>query len=298
MGKELFDTFPAAREVFERVEEALSRPITRLMFHGPQEELTETRHAQPAIMAVSLAVVAILQQEGSFFLARESSYAAGHSLGEYSALAAYGSLSLEDTARLLSIRGEAMGRAVPAGVGGMCAVLGLEHSVVQKIAQQALEKGVCTLANDNCPGQVVLSGEKEALAFATTLALNQGAKRVLPLEVSAPFHGPMMQPAQEEVRAALARFPLKDPAVPLISNVTAQPVAKGAVLADLLGEQVTHCVRWRESIQCLADLGVDHCIEVGVGRVLTGLIRRTAPEMRLSTLNTPHDIEQFLKENA
>ncbi|MDR0662388.1 MAG: ACP S-malonyltransferase [Holosporales bacterium] len=298
MGQALYEAFPAAREVFTRVDTALSESLSRLIFHGPQETLTETCHAQPALMTVSLAVVAVLEKEGGFSLTQNSAYGAGHSLGEYSALAAFGASSLEDTAQLLRLRGTAMSQAVSPQIGGMCAVLGLERTVVQRIADQAAVEGVCVLANDNCPGQIVLSGEKKALDVATGYALEQGARRVIPLEVSAPFHSPMMAPAQEAMKAAFARFPLKDPARPLVSNVTAEAVEKGMFLEDLLVQQVTHCVRWTESILYLAAQGVTHCIEVGAGAVLTGLIRRIVPSMRLSTLNTPKDIEQFLKDNT
>ncbi|MDR2412257.1 MAG: ACP S-malonyltransferase [Holosporales bacterium] len=298
MGQALYEAFPAAREVFERVDAALSESLSHLIFHGPQETLTKTCHAQPALMAVSLAVVAVLEKEGGFSLAQNSAYGTGHSLGEYSALAAFGASSLENTAQLLRLRGITMSQAVPPQVGGMCAVLGLERAVVQRIADKAAAEGVCVLANDNCPGQIVLSGEKKALATATAGAMEQGAKRVIPLEVSAPFHSPMMAPAQETMRAAFAHFPLKDPVRPLISNVTAESVEKGAVLEGLLVQQVTHCVRWTESVLYLAAQGVTHCIEIGAGAVLTGLIRRIVPIMRLSTLNTPKDIEQFLKDNT
>jgi [acyl-carrier-protein] S-malonyltransferase len=298
MGKELYDTFPAAREVFERVDEALSDNLSHLIFHGPAELLQETHNAQPALMTVSLAVARVLEKEGGFLLAKQSAYGAGHSLGEYAALAAFGALSLEETARLLRLRGRAMARAAPAGFGSMAAILGLDKSDVQEIVQIAEMDGICAIANDNCPGQLVISGERNALASATRLATEKGAKRVVPLNVSGPFHCSLMEPAQEPMRHAFSNLSVKDPAVPLISNVTAEPVSDGSGIAALLVDQITHCVRWTESVQRLVSLGVDHYIEIGAGRVLSGLIRRIAPLVRISTLNTPQDIEVFLKENA
>jgi [acyl-carrier-protein] S-malonyltransferase len=298
MGKELYDAFPAAREVFTRVDEALSEHLSHLIFYGPAELLRETRNAQPALMTVSLAVAHVLEKEGGFLLAEQSAYGAGHSLGEYTALAAFGSLSLEETARLLYLRGRAMEEAVPTGSGGMAAILGLDKSDAQEIARIAGIDGVCAIANDNCPGQFVISGEKNALSTAMRLATEKGARRVVPLDVSGPFHCSLMKPAQESMKHAFSNLSVKDPAVPLVSNVTAAPVSEGSNIAALLVDQITHCVRWTESVQCLVSLGVDHCIEIGAGRVLSGLIRRIAPSVRINTLNAPQDIEAFLKEST
>ncbi|MDR0406995.1 MAG: ACP S-malonyltransferase [Holosporales bacterium] len=298
MGKELYDTFPAARDVFACVDEALSENLSQLIFHGPQETLKETQNTQPALMTVSLAVAAVLEKEGGFFLSEQSAYGAGHSLGEYAALAAFKALSLEDTARMLRIRGKAMQDAVPGNIGGMLAVLGVDIPTVQEIVKMASADGVCEISNDNCPGQIVISGEKRALDSAVVWAKEKGAKRTVPLEVSAPFHCSLMAPAQEDMRQAFTNISLRNPEVPLVSNVTAEPTSDGTKIAALLIDQITHCVRWTESMQCLISLGVDHFIEIGAGRVLTGLMRRIAPDRRVSTLNTPQEIEEFLKEGT
>ncbi|MDR1910287.1 MAG: ACP S-malonyltransferase [Holosporales bacterium] len=298
MGKELYDAFPAARNVFTRVDDALSEHLSHLIFHGPTDLLRETHNAQPALMTVSLAVAHVLEEEGGFLLAEKSAYGAGHSLGEYAALAAFGALSLEETAHLLRLRGRAMKVAVQAGSGGMVAILGLDKPTVQKIVQEAEVEGVCAISNDNCPGQLVVSGEKNALVVVERLAIEKGARRIVPLDVSAPFHCSLMESARETMRGAFSSISMNDPVIPLISNVTAAPVSKKSAIVPLLIDQITHCVRWTESVQCMISLGVDHFIEIGAGRVLTGLIRRIASSVRISTLNTPQDIETFLKENS
>ena len=294
MGRELSAAFPVAREVFEEVDDALSQALSRLMFEGPEETLTLTENAQPALMAVSLAVVRVLESEGRFALAEKGAAVAGHSLGEYSALAAAGTLSLADAARLLKRRGQAMQEAVPVGEGAMAAVLGLSVEDAEALAEEAAEGEICVVANDNAPGQVVLSGDASAIERATALAPEKGAKRCIPLSVSAPFHCPLMAPAAEVMEDALAKVAFAPPALPLVTNVTAMKESDPTRLRGLLVEQVTGRVRWRESVEAMRDEGVEILVELGAGKVLTGLTRRVDRDLKASALGSPEEIDAFL----
>jgi len=273
MGAELAKAYPAARAVFDEVDAALSQNLSRLMWEGPESELTLTENAQPALMAVSLAAMRVLGEKG-LKLQAQVAYVAGHSLGEYSALAAAGALSLADTARLLKTRGRAMQAAVPVGEGAMAALLGADLAQAQELAKEAAQGQVCEAANDNAPGQVVISGAKAAIERAVGLAPKFGARRAVLLPVSAPFHCALMQPAAEVMREALARVEINPPAVPLIANVLAQPISEPEAIRARLVEQVTGMVRWRETMLYLKANGVDTVYEVGSGRVLTGIARR------------------------
>jgi [acyl-carrier-protein] S-malonyltransferase len=296
MGKELNDTFAEAKEVFQEVDEALQQSLSKLMFEGPDDDLTLTENAQPALMAVSLAVIRVLERQGNVSIKSTARYVAGHSLGEYSALAAAGALSVSDTARLLKIRGQAMQQAVPVGEGAMAALIGLDLDVAQEVASEAGRNGqVCAAANDNAPGQVVVSGHAEAVKRAVELAKAKGAKRALMLTVSAPFHCSLMQPAADAMETALAAVDVKSPAVPLIANVTAASVIDPDDIRRLLVAQVTAMVRWRESVGLMREAGVDTLIEAGAGKVLTGLAKRIDRDITAVSLQTPGDIEDFLK---
>lgn len=300
MGRELADAFPAARMVFEEVDDALSQKLSHLMFEGPAEELTLTENAQPALMAASLAVVRVLEEEGGFLLFEKANCVAGHSLGEYSALAAVHTLNLAETARLLKKRGQAMQQAVPVGTGAMAALLGLDLEKVQDIAERASEaedgsRQICTTANDNAPGQIVVSGHKEAIERAVKLAAEAGAKRSVLLPVSAPFHCPLMAPAADVMADALADVVFSVPSVPLIANVTAAPVQEPESLRRLLVEQVTGMVRWRESVLAMKEEGVESVVELGAGKVLSGLTKRIDRDLHGSSIGTPQDIEAFLE---
>lgn len=294
MGRELSAAFPVAREVFEEVDDALSQALSRLMFEGPEDRLTLTENAQPALMAVSLAVVRVLESEGSFVLAEKGAAVAGHSLGEYSALAAAGTLSLADAARLLKRRGQAMQEAVPVGEGAMAAVLGLSVEDAEALAQEAADGEVCVVANDNAPGQVVLSGDAAAIERATALAPEKGAKRCIPLSVSAPFHCSLMAPAAEVMEEALAKVAFAPPALSVVTNVTAARESDPTRLRTLLVEQVTGRVRWRESVEAMRNDGVEMLVELGAGKVLSGLTRRVDRDLKASALGSPEDIEAFL----
>ncbi len=295
MGKALAAAMPTARHVFEEVDDALDQHLTRLMFEGPAEDLTLTENAQPALMAVSLAVVRTLE-DGGMDMAGASAFVAGHSLGEYTALTAAGSLTVADAARLLKLRGQAMQRAVPPGEGAMAALLGLDLEVAEQVAAEAAGDQVCALANDNGGGQVVVSGNAAAVERAMVLAKEKGAKRAIRLPVSASFHCALMQPAADEMEQALRSAALKAPAMAVITNVTAQPVDDPVEIARLLVEQVTHRVRWREIVLCLRELGVDSLVEIGAGKVLTGLARRIDRDMAARAIGSPEDIEDFFKE--
>ncbi|MAB12599.1 ACP S-malonyltransferase [Parvibaculum sp.] len=295
MGKELAEAFAPAREVFEQVNDALGQNLTKLMWEGPEDELTLTENAQPALMAVSLAAMKTLEAEGGFALADKASFVAGHSLGEYSALAAAGAFTIADTARLLKLRGRAMQRAVPVGEGAMAAMLGLDFDVAKEVAEEAAQGDVCQAANDNAPGQVVISGAKAAVERAAEIAKTKGAKRAMLLPVSAPFHCALMQPAADEMKAALAEVSMQAPAVPLVANVTASRVADAETIRNLLVEQVTGMVRWRESVLYMVDQGVTQLVEVGAGKVLTGMAKRIAKEAGTAAVGTPADVEAFLK---
>lgn len=291
MGKELAEAFPAAREVFEEIDEALSQRLSRLMFEGPGEELTLTENAQPALMAVSLAVVRVLQAEAHLDFAKHAAFVAGHSLGEYSALAAAGAFSIADAARLLKLRGRAMQAAVPVGEGAMAALLGVDLPVAEEIATEAAEGDVCAPANDNAPGQVVLSGTAAAIDRAIEIAPGKGARRAMRLQVSAPFHCSLMQPAADAMAEALRATAPGAPGVPLVANVTAGQVSDAATIADLLVEQVTAMVRWRECGLYMREQGVETLVELGAGKVLTGLTRRIHPDLTGVAVGTPAEIE-------
>jgi [acyl-carrier-protein] S-malonyltransferase len=292
MGKELASSFDAARAVFGEVDEALGQNLSDLMFEGPIETLTLTENAQPALMAVSVAVVRTLEAQG-VKLADCASFVAGHSLGEYSALAASGGISLTDTARLLKTRGQAMQKAVPVGEGAMAAILGLDLDEVAKVAAEAGSAGVCATANDNAPGQVVLSGSKAAIDLAVEVAKEAGAKRAMPLPVSAPFHCPLMEPAAQVMAEALSSVTIQAPAVPLVANVVAEAVSEPETIRKLLVEQVTGMVRWRESVAWMASQGVEQVVELGAGKVLTGLARRIDRSLGATVVGTPAEVEEF-----
>ncbi len=293
MGKALADAFPQARAVFDEVDAALSQKLSRVMWEGPAEELTLTANAQPALMAVSLAAVRVLESEAGLNLKRGAAFVAGHSLGEYSALAAAGSLSLADTARLLRIRGEAMQNAVPVGQGAMAALLGLDEAAAREVAAEAAQGEVCDVANDNGGGQVVVSGHKLAVERAVAVAQGRGAKRAVMLAVSAPFHCALMQPAAEAMREALAAVAVHAPTVPVVANVEAGPITAPDAIRDALVRQVTGTVRWRESVAYMAAQGVDRFYEVGSGKVLTGLVKRIAAGATGTAIGTPDDIASF-----
>jgi [acyl-carrier-protein] S-malonyltransferase len=295
MGRELAEAFPVARLVLEEVDNALDQNLTRLMFEGPQEDLVLTENAQPALMAVSIAVIRVLTQEGRIDLSSMARFVAGHSLGEYSALAAAGTFELADTARLLKTRGRAMQQAVPVGEGAMAALLGLELGPVRDIAAEAAGTEICDTANDNAPGQVVVSGHKAAVERAMELAGERGAKRKVLLPVSAPFHSALMAPAADVMAQTLAGTRMEAPLVPLIANVTAGPVDDPSEIRRLLVEQVTSMVRWRESVLFMKSQDVDTLVEVGAGKVLSGLTRRIDRELTGMALNTPADVEEFAK---
>ena len=290
MGKELADNFAEARAVFAEVDEALGQSLSDIMWDGPEETLTLTANAQPALMAVSMAVIRVLEARG-LDLRTKVAFVAGHSLGEYSALCASGTFSIADTARLLRIRGNAMQAAVPVGAGAMAAIIGLEHGDVQAICTEASAVGPCQIANDNGGGQLVISGGKAAVEKAAALATEKGAKRAIMLPVSAPFHSALMGPAADAMREALSKVEKKDPAVPLIANVRAAPVTSAAEIADLLVEQVTGQVRWRETVEWFGANGVTTLYEIGAGKVLTGLARRIDKNINGIAVNGPADID-------
>ncbi len=298
MGRDLADAFPAARAVFAEVDEALGQKLSALMFEGPAEELTLTANAQPALMAHSMAVLRVLETEAGLDLARDVAFVAGHSLGEYSALAAAGTFSLADTARLLRLRGEAMQAAVPVGQGAMAALLGVEMDVAQDVASEAAQGQVCQVANDNGGGQVVLSGAREAIERAAEIAKAKGARRALLLPVSAPFHCAMMEPAAQAMAQALGEVQINAPRVPLVTNVTAAPEKDPAAIRENLVRQVTGTVRWRECMACMAQSGVDSFYELGAGKVLSGLVKRIAPEASGQAIGTPADIAVYQSASA
>lgn len=295
MGKELLAAFPVARETLEEIDDALGQNLTRLMAEGPAEELTLTENAQPALMAVSMAVLRVLEAEGGVDIADACAFVAGHSLGEYSALAAARSFGLADTARLLKTRGQAMQKAVPVGEGGMAALLGAELDQAQDIADAAAEGQICAPANDNAPGQVVLSGSMGAIDRAIKIAGERGIRRSVKLPVSAPFHCAMMAPAAEVMEKALGKVEFVRPLVPVIANVTAAATENPDDIRALLVEQVTSMVRWRESVLAMRDTGVDTLIELGAGKVLSGLTKRIDRDMTSLNAESPDDIEAVLK---
>jgi [acyl-carrier-protein] S-malonyltransferase len=296
MGRDLAEAFPAARLVFEEVDEALKQKLSRLMFEGPEDTLRLTENAQPALMAVSMAVAAVLEKDCKVTLADKAAFVAGHSLGEYSALAAAGALRLSDAARLLKLRGQAMQKAVPVGEGAMAALLGLELEAAQEVAAEASAEGVCDCANDNAPGQVVVSGAKAAVEKAVAIAGERGARRSIMLPVSAPFHCALMQPAAEVMEEALAATAIETPRVPLVANVTAERVDGPERIRKLLVEQVTAMVRWRESVLYMRDGGVDTLVEAGAGKILSGLTRRIDRDLAARSLQSPADFDAFVKD--
>ncbi len=291
MGAELAKTYSVARDVFNRIDDALGEKLSTLMWEGPKDTLTLTANAQPALMAVSLAVMKVLEEEKGLVLADKVKFVAGHSLGEYSALAAAGALSIEDTAKLLRIRGEAMQAAVPVGEGAMAALLGLDMDVAAEIAAEASQGDVCAAANDNAPGQVVISGAKAAVERAIEIAQGRGARRAVLLPVSAPFHCSLMQPAAEKMAEALETVEIKAPAVPLVANVLADKISDPAEIKKRLVEQVTGVVRWRESVSFMAQSGISTLFEVGSGRVLTGLARRIERSLDGKSIGTSDEID-------
>lgn len=293
MGKSLADANADARSVFEEVDEALSQNLSKIMWQGDEDALRLTENTQPALMAHSMAVIRILEKSG-YAVSDIASHVAGHSLGEYSALCAAGSLSLEDTARLLKLRGQAMQRAVPVGEGAMAAILGLELGDVTEVAREASGEVVCVVANDNAPGQVVISGDIIAVTRAIDLAKAKGAKRGILLPVSAPFHCPLMQPAADEMRDALADITINDPCVPVIANVLALPTTDSNQIRELLVDQVTGSVRWRESAASMQGLGIDKVVEIGAGKVLSGMMRRIDRDLAASNIQDIDDIDAFL----
>lgn len=301
MGRDLAAAFPTAREVFEEVDEALKQGLSKLMFEGPAEELTLTANAQPALMAHSVAVLRVLEKEGGFSIADRAALVAGHSLGEYSALTAARAFDLPTAARLLRLRGEAMQKATPPGTGAMAALLGAELDQARAICEAARtnpETGraeVVEVANDNGGGQVVISGAKAAVDRAVAAAPGQGVKRAMPLPVSAPFHCALMAPAADAMAEALERATVNAPLVPVVANVSAAKATDPAAIRDLLVKQVTATVRWRECVAAMAAMGCDRFAELGAGKVLTGLMKRNAPEASAIAVGTPADVEAFLK---
>ncbi len=293
MGKALADTFPVARQVFAEVDEALGDNLSRTVFEGPQDTLTLTQNAQPALMAVSLAVMRVLQTEAGLDLAKNAKFVAGHSLGEYSALAAAGAFTIADEARLLRTRGLAMQKAVPVGMGAMAALLGLDYDAATAVAAEAAQGEVCQAANDNGAGQVVVSGNKAAVERAVEIAKGKGAKRAMLLPVSAPFHCALMQPAADVMADALSKVNVKAPVVPVVSNVKASAISDPAEIIKALVAQVTGTVRWRESVAYMAAQGVTQFYEIGAGKVLSGLIRRIADGANATAIGTPHDVAAF-----
>ena len=296
MAKALADAFASAREVFQEVDDALSQKLSKLMWEGPEDDLVLTENAQPAIMAAGIAAVRVLEKEMGLDVAKHARLVAGHSLGEYSALCAAGAFSLADTARLLKARGQAMQSAVPVGEGGMTALIGADIQQAEEVAKEAAASGgVCVVANDNAPGQVVISGTLDALARAGEIAKAKGIKRAMPLSVSAPFHCPLMQPAADRMAEALAGVTLRPLSVPVLANVTAKAARDPDHVRQLLVEQVTGRVRWRETILALKGLAVETTVEFGGNKVLTGMVKRIDKDLANITLDTPDDLEAFGK---
>lgn len=303
MGQDLADAFQAAREVFQEVDDALGERLSRIIFEGPAETLTSTENAQPALMAVSMAVVRVLEREGGVDFSKKATLMAGHSLGEYSALAAARSLGIAETARLLRLRGRAMQRAVPEGEGGMAALIGATAEQARDVCEEAAmvrtegqpdRREIVELANDNGGGQIVISGQMGAIDRAIVIAKEKGIKRAVKLPVSAPFHCSLMRPAADEMAEALEKADVAAPVVPVVANVTAAKAVDPAVIRDLLVRQVTGTVRWRESVEAMAGMGIDHFVELGAGKVLSGLIRRIAPDATTASVGTVADVEAFL----
>jgi [acyl-carrier-protein] S-malonyltransferase len=294
MGKELAQTFTEAKDTFAQVDEALSQNLSRMIFEGAESDLNLTENTQPALMAVSMAVVNVLKKQGGIDFKNSCAFMAGHSLGEYAALTAAGTIAIEDTARLLKLRGQSMQRAVPVGVGAMAAILGMSWDDVVKLAADAAEGEVCQAANDNSDGQVVISGHKEAIERAIALASERGAKRALLLPVSAPFHCALMAPAVDAMKPALEETTFNAPIVPIVTNVTACAESNPDNLKKLLLDQITGTVRWRESVLWMGEQGVTEMIELGSGKVLSGLIRRINKDIACDSIETPAQIEALI----
>ena len=294
MGREFAETYKAARDVFDEVDDALGEPLSRTIWEGPKDVLTLTENAQPALMAVSMAVVRVLEREKGVSLADRVSYVAGHSLGEYSALAAAGALSVTDAARLLRARGKAMQQAVPVGQGAMAALLGVGLDVAEKVAAEAAQGDVCQVANDNEPTQVVLSGHKSAIDRVAEIGRKHGVRRALPLPVSAPFHCSLMQPAADVMAEELSKVEVRRPVVPVVANVLAEPISDPDEIRKRLVEQVTGTVRWRECVQKMGALGVTDFYEIGAGKVLAGLVKRILKDAKAMSVGTPADVDAAL----
>jgi [acyl-carrier-protein] S-malonyltransferase len=295
MGKALAEASSVARHLFQEIDDALSQHLSRLMFEGPESDLTLTENAQPALLAASLAVIRVLEADAGFDVARQTAYVAGHSLGEYSALAAAGAWSVPDAVRLVKRRGQAMQKAVPVGEGAMAALLGIDIDAARDIAKEASGSLICAVANDNSPGQVVVSGHRDAVERAIAIAAERGARRAILLPVSAPFHSPLMHPAAEMMEEALGEFELRAPAVPLVANVTAKETTDPAEIKELLVEQVTQMVRWRETVLLFAANQVEEVVEVGAGRVLAGLTKRIDRELATVSIGAPAELEDLMK---
>ncbi|MCB9982614.1 MAG: ACP S-malonyltransferase [Rhodospirillales bacterium] len=295
MGENLYDTFADAREVFEEIDESLGQNLSKLMFEGPEEDLNLTENTQPALMAVSMAVVQVLKKQGGIDFKTAAQFVAGHSLGEYAALTAAESFTISDAARLLKLRGQAMQKAVPVGIGSMAAIIGPSFEDVQAIAREAAGSDICAAANDNSVGQVVVSGHKEAVARAVELATARGAKKAVTLPVSAPFHCALMSPAADAMAEALAATDIKAPIVPVVANVTAAATSAPDEIRKLLVEQVTGTVRWRESVLWMKDQGVSEMIELGAGKVLCGLVRRIDRDISCANAGSPEEIESLIE---
>lgn len=294
MGKELFENFAEGREVFEEIDESISQNLSKIIFEGPEEDLNLTENTQPALMAVSVATTRVLEKQGGINLSTSAAFVAGHSLGEYSALTAAGALKLSDTARLLKLRGQSMQKAVPVGVGSMAAILGLEMDDVRAIAADASGSEICEAANDNSVGQIVVSGHKSAVEAAVALATERGAKKAVTLPVSAPFHCTLMQPAADAMAEALTNTKISAPVIPVVANVTAAATSSPDEIRDLLVQQITGMVRWRESVLWMRDQGVSEMIELGAGKVLCGLARRIDKEINCAAAGTPEHIESVI----
>lgn len=296
MGRDLYAAFPEAKAVFEEIDESLGQNLSKLMFEGPEDELNLTENTQPALMAVSMAVVEVLKKQGGIDFGNAAAFVAGHSLGEYSALTAAESFTISDAAKLLKLRGQAMQKAVPVGVGSMAAVLGLSYEEVEQIANDAAGSDVCAAANDNSVGQVVVSGHKEAVARAIEIATERGAKKAVTLPVSAPFHCALMSPAAEAMEEALAKTDIKAPVIPVVANVTASATTDPDQIRKLLVQQVTGTVRWRESVLWMKDQGITEMVELGAGKVLCGLVRRIDRDIECANAGTPEEIETLIEK--
>lgn len=295
MGRDLATAFTPARLLFQEVDDALSQNLSRLMFEGPESDLTLTENAQPALLAASLAVIRVLEAEAGFDMATQVAYVAGHSLGEYSAHAAAGTVSVADAVRLVKRRGQAMQKAVPVGEGAMAALLGLDIEAAREIAAGTTGHGVCVVANDNCPGQIVVSGHRAAVERAVELAAERGGRRSIMLPVSAPFHCPLMAPAAEVMEGALAEILLQPPRVPVVANVTAAPTSDPKEIRELLVEQVIRMVRWRETVLLFKEREVEEIVEIGAGRILAGLVKRIDRELPASSVGTAAEVEALMK---